>query len=205
MVASGTLAASASAATISVDKPCYVDGSAMIVTGAGFDPGDSIELSGGNVFGTAQVTSTGTFSVTTGAPTLTSSGPGTKTVIVTASDDTTSGATITASTPVMAANLAVTSKPAKVHHLTTKVTFTFSGFVASRHIYGHYLRRKKAIARATFGRAKGPCGTLTQKATLYPGAHPKYQTYTVAFDSSKKYSKKTRPQISGTLSIGTVF
>jgi hypothetical protein len=55
--------------------------------------------------------------------------------------------------------------------------------------------RSKQVARVRFGRAKGPCGVLKVRARFYPGGHPRYDNYTLVFDSSKRYSKKTRPRV----------
>src|SRR6202020_34649 len=100
--------------------------------------------------------------VTTGAPIPFLSLPGSKAVTLTAQDFTAAGTTITATARTQAAQLAVDTKPAQAR-LSKKVTWYFSGFRPGRFIYGHYLR-KKPVATAKFGRAKGPCGVLKVKA-----------------------------------------
>jgi hypothetical protein len=111
---------------------------------------------------------------------------------VTAQDFAAAG-TITATARTQAARLAVDTKPAQAR-LSKKVTWYFSGFRPGRFIYGHYLR-KKPVARAKFGRAKGPCGLLKVKARFYPGGHPRFKSYGLQLDDSKSYSKHASPRI----------
>jgi hypothetical protein len=168
-------AAPASAATLSLDKPCYVSAAskraAMNLLGSGFVPGDmvSISSSDGSVDTTATANASGDIGITTGAPIPFFSLPGSKAVTVTAQDFAAAG-TITATARTQAAPLAVDTKPAQAR-LSKKVTWYFSGFRPGRFIYGHYLR-KKPVARAKFGRAKGPCGVLKVKAGSTPAAIP---------------------------------
>jgi hypothetical protein len=190
-----------------VTKKCYVNvnpsaGAPVTILGSGFGPGDAVDIQGGDLFTTTTASATGTIAATTHGPILATADPATKRFTLTATDEVNPASVAT--TELKVANLAVTTKPAKVKHLTTKVTFLFSGFAPGKHIFAHYVR-KKSLARAEFGKANGDCGVLKEKALLYPGGHPRYRQYTVAFDSTKKYSKHTRPQVSGTLNIGEVF
>lgn len=196
LFAPAALAAQASAATIGVTQPCYVNanpfkGAAVTILGAGFPAGDQIGISGQGVFANAVAGPTGTFAVTTGGPTLTTSGPGTHTYSLLATDETTAG--VNASTSVTMANLSVATNPRQAR-FTKRVTWFFSGFRGGKYIYAHYLRRHQ-VARARFGRAKGPCGVLKVKARLYPGGHPRYKSYKVQIDDSKRYSKHASPRI----------
>ena len=201
------LAATASAATVSADKACYVNtdptrGAPMTITGAGFGAGDSIELSGGTVFATGTADANGGFSITTNAPQLPTFKPTTGSTTLTVTDtNATTGAQATQTVAVTSANLAVSTSPPSVKNIAkTKVTYTFSGFVPGTRIYGYYMR-KKVVATAMFGRAAGPCGTLTQRALLFPGGHPKNDQYKVAFESSSRYVKNIVPRVVGTLNI----
>jgi hypothetical protein len=191
--------ASASAATLSLDKPCYVSAAskraAMNLLGSGFVPGDMVEISSsdGSVATSTTANASGDIGLTTGAPIPFLSLPGSKAVTLTAQDFTAGGTTITATARTQAAPLAVDTKPAQAR-LSKKVTWYFSGFRPGRFIYGHYLR-KKPVARAKFGRAKGPCGVLKVKAKFYPGGHPRFKSYGVQIDDSKGYSKHASPRI----------
>jgi hypothetical protein len=206
LASTGALAAAASAATISLDKACYVNTAsgpaAMTITGAGFTPGDTVAVSGGTTDVSAPVDPTGAFTAPATAPLLSTTGPGTKSTTLSATDLTTDQ-TNAATTTVLSANLAVSTKPSSIRAKDIpkkKITFSFSGFTPGKDIYGYYLR-KKVVAKAKFGKATGPCGTLKHKALLYPGGHPKKDEYDVAFESASHYSKKAFPVVLGKLSI----
>jgi hypothetical protein len=210
LACTGAVAATASAATITVDKPCYVNtvsGPAqMTISGSGFNPGDSVDIEGGTTYASATVNQTGDFvTAATAAPELTTGGPGTLSTTLTATDqDFTTNTTITAQTTVLSANLAVTTKPTTVRVSQIrkkKLTFSFSGFTSGKRVYAYYLRKKKVVAKAKFGKTSGPCGTLKQKAFLFPGSHPDKNGYTVVFESTSRYAAKAFPSVSGNLSF----
>jgi hypothetical protein len=201
------LAAQASAATIAPTKGCYVNvnsaqGAPMTIVGNGFIPGDTVDISGTGVFATTIASPTGTIAVTTPAPILATINPASLNTALTAEDTNfTTGQTITASTVVKSANLAALPTPDSVKNLRKdKVKFTFSGFTPGKNIYGYYIR-KKVVAKSKFGKATGACGQLTKRALLYPGGHPRFEQYTVAFESLSKYSKKANPLVVGKLNI----
>ncbi len=113
----------------------------------------------------------------------------------------TTGKTISRRIVVFSANLAVLTRPLSVVNLRRDaVTFVFSGFTPGKPIYGYYLR-KAVVAKMAFHRAAGPCGTLQQKALLFPGGRPKATHYDVAFESTSRYSKHATPRVTGTLDI----
>ncbi len=202
--AAGALAAQASAAAISVDKPCYVNvdpaqGAPMTITGMGFAPGDTVDVSGSGVLASATVAANGEFTATTQAPILSVTGPGTLSTTLTATDE--GNSALAASTVVRSANLAVSTKPISVRNVRKdKVTFSFSGFTPGKRIYGFYARRR-IVGTIRFGKAAGPCGTLRQRALLFPGGRPHNDRYTVTFESSSGYSKRAFPRVTGQLSI----
>jgi len=197
LFAPAALAAQASAATIGVTAPCYVNanpfkGATITILGAGFPGGDQVAVEGNGVYALAAADpTTGTFAVTTAGPTLATSGPGTHTYSLLATDQTTGG--VNAGTTVTMANLSVATVPSEAK-FTRRVTWSFSGFRPGKYVYAHYLR-KREVARARFGRANGPCGVLKVKARLYPGGHPRYKTYKVQIDDSKRYSQHAAPRI----------
>ncbi len=202
LLAPGGLAAAASAQTLSVDKPCYVNvntktgltPAVMTVTGTGYAAGDSVYInsSDGSVNAQATADAAGNISVQTTAPNPVLNLPGAKTVTLTAQDPTLAGTMLSAATPVTATTLAVLPQPTQAK-LTRKVTWYFSGFAPGKYIYGHYVR-KNQVARARFGRAHGPCGVLKARARFYPGGHPKYGKYKLQFDDSKPYSEQSLPR-----------
>jgi hypothetical protein len=200
--ATGALAAAASAATLTPDKACYVNadpasGAPMTITGAGFTPSSTVQLAGGTTFANAVADAAGNVSFTGKAPTLATISPGSKKTSLTATD----GNGVSAQVTVMSANLSVATKPGSVRNVRkNKVTFSFSGFVPGKRIYGYYIR-KKIVAKAKFGKAQGPCGVLKQKALLYPGGRPSKDQYKVTFESSSRYDKNAFPRVTGTLNI----
>jgi hypothetical protein len=205
LTASGALAAQASAAVVTLDKACYVNTAsgpgAMTITGSGFTANDSIEISGGTTFATATADANGDINVPTQAPALTNPGPGTLSTTLTVTDETIDQTVATVK--ALSTNLAVSTKPGSIparEIKKKKITFSFSGFTPGKEIWGFYLR-KKVVAKAKFGKAAGPCGTLTHKALLYPGGHPTKDQYNVAFESTGRYVKKAFPSVVGKLSI----
>jgi hypothetical protein len=205
--AGGALASQASAAALTPDKPCYVNGgpgdaAPMTITGSGFEPGNTVQLSGGTAFANAVADAAGNVSfANTAAPELSGISPGAKTTTLTATQANPDGTTVTAVVNVMSANLAVATSPSSVRNVRKdKVTFSFSGFVSGKHIYGYYLL-KKVVAKVKFAKAHGPCGLLKQKALLYPGGRPKKDKYKVTFESTSRYTKNAFPRVTGTLNI----
>jgi hypothetical protein len=196
-------AAQASAATISVPEPCVINagssGSQMLAAGAGFTPGDLIELTTnhGSGFGSTTADANGGFQVAMTGPVLSKAGPAVSTFTLIATDQT-DGVT-TATAPFEAANLAVATNPARAKP-NKKVRYTFSGFTSGAEIYAHYLHGRKVAATARFGRASGPCGVLKAKAKLYPGRQ-RYTTYTVQFDDARRYSAKSLPNYVTSLNV----
>jgi hypothetical protein len=121
--------------------------------------------------------------------------------VLTADDESPTMGSITATTAVKSANLAVTVRPLRVTNVRKdKVMFSFSGFTPGKHIYGYYVRQT-VVAKARFGKASGPCGMLRQKALLFPGGRPSKDEYNVTFENSSKFSKNVFPRVTGTLKI----
>jgi hypothetical protein len=203
-LAPGAPAAGAATVTLAANRACYVNtnphkGAPMTITGSGFAPGDPIQITGGTVAVTTSAGATGSFSVTTGAPTLANADPGTVTTKLKVTDTRTSATTTIA---VTSANLAVATIPTTVKDIATdKVTYTFSGFTPGREVHAYYRVRGAVVAATRFGRAAGPCGTLRARALLYPGGHPRRNTYDVTFESSSRFSKTSTPRVDATLSI----
>jgi hypothetical protein len=205
---STALAVQASAATITPDAACYVNldpalGAAMTITGSGFNPSAPVELTAaGSEIGSGTADAAGHVSIATNAPLLSTTGPGSIATTLTATGQPTSGTPATATTVVRSANLSISVKPLSVHNVRKdKVTFRFSGFTPGKRIYGYYGYKKKIVAKATFARAGGPCGTLTQKALLYPGGRPAHDAFKVTFESTSRYDKSAIPRVTGNLSV----
>ncbi|HWC85455.1 MAG TPA: hypothetical protein VG388_02880 [Solirubrobacteraceae bacterium] len=171
----------------------------MAVTGAGFAPGDPIELETtlGNAFGSATADADGNIETLMTAPALATNDLPAESAFTLTATDPLHPLAVTPTTRFLVANLAVEARPANALP-GTRVTWTFSGFTTGAKIYGHYLHGTKVTATATFGRATGPCGVLKVKALVYPG-HEKYGSYKIQIDDSRRYSPRTVPRWLGKL------
>lgn len=212
VAACAALAAPAAAASLSVDAGCYViagkNAPPMSFQGSGYTPGDTILIASadGTVDTNAKADGTGRITGRADAPTPYFATPGAKHIRLTATDQTTTGATITARTTVNVTELgwehgSTPRRPGR-GALTERTNWSFSGFLPGRPIFGHYLYRGRQVALARFGRAKPPCGTLKVRARLYP-AKPHHSSYVIQYDDSRTYSKRTRPRIIGPLELSS--
>jgi hypothetical protein len=197
------------APSIAVSAPCLVNVNPLMppvisVVGTGWTAGDDIDLSGSDdLDGDATVAADGSFATTVEGDDIADGNAGVANVSLTATDEGPSG-TGTATVAFQLANLAVSVNPSEAA-FTKRVTYSFSGFAAGKPIYAHYIHKGKVVARQKFGIATGDCGVLNKKRALqYPGGHPKYDKYTVQFDDSAHYSKKSTPRVLYTLEK-TVF
>lgn len=196
-------AAQAAAATLAVDRPCYVNKptktgihqAPVVVTGTGYVPGDSVTITSGDgsVNQVLQADRQGSIAGTIGAPTPFFKRPGAQVMTLTAADYS-AGGPIQATTLLQVADLAVATVPARAMP-SRKVTWYFSGFLPGHSVYGHYLRHRREVARARFGRATGPCGLLRTRALFFPGGHQRYSSYGLQFDDSRPYRPRSSPRI----------
>jgi hypothetical protein len=203
----------ASGATLSVNAGCYVFATktppTMVVTGAGYTPGDLVSITSnvGFVAASATADAAGNIAASTTAPLPPKVAAGAQAVVLTADDESINGP-ITASAPLSVAYLYVFHGGAKkrpgLRAFREKTSWSFSGFTPGKYIWGHYIIHKRQVARARFGKAKGPCGVLKTRAKLYP-ATPHFRSYPVQVDNSKRYSRHSFPKVSGRLSLTTVL
>jgi hypothetical protein len=209
-----TLGASASAhaaATLFVDKPCYVITKkipSMTITGSGYVPGSQVLVtSTANVDKSTTATATGTIALTVNAPAPHFTTPSVKTFTFTAKDEGTSPV-ISATSPVRVAPLGAlhgaTAKAPGLKALTETTNWSFSGFTPGQTVYAHYTIQGQQVASQAFGTAHGACGTLHARAPLYP-ATPHHASYPVQFDGAKSYSPRTSPKIAGRVSLNASF
>jgi len=195
LLASGALAAQASAAQIALNAGCYLNTTSstakVTIAGRGFFPSSSVDISGG-VFGTVTADAAGNFVTTVRAPNDTIK-PGAKKFTVTASNaDPTTGQTVSALTTghYSLAGLALSDT---VVGFGKRITYYFGGFRPGKQIYGHYLVGRRLTGRKRFGKATGPCGTLKAKATGYPISNAQPDKWTVYYDNVKKFKKNAIP------------
>lgn len=182
------------AASIAVDRACYIEHSSsdapavITITGAGFTPGAAVAISGDGTAVHTVADANGAIHSSLPAAAVTQP-PIVQPFTLTATD----AAGVSASAQIYVTDLAVAAIPA-IAHLHQKVQWSFSGFAPGREIYGHYLHDGRPVATADYGVAAGPCGTLSTRATEYPGADPRYSAYTVQWDQSRHYSPAAQPR-----------
>jgi hypothetical protein len=198
-------AAPAPAATLQVDRPCYLarqpdsapQGQTVGVTGAGFRPGASVAISlDGRLLGTAPASAIGTIATSFPSPAIRGFR---STRTVGASD----GAN-QASAALRVNKLAADFLPAVGNPRTLRVRFYVYGFgpvlsllnrPTSQPVYEHVLAPDGA-RRGTFyvGRTSGPCGMLRtprRRALPFP---PRSGRWTFVFTTQRRYSARALPR-----------
>jgi hypothetical protein len=180
--------ASAPAATLSVDRPCYGAGERVQFTGHGYTPDGSVALSvSGQQLGVGSANSVGEFTAALRAPAIDGKQ---RTDVFTATDQT--DLALTASAPVLLTSLDVSVKP-KDGDPSKPKRIVARGFTNGTTLYAH-VRRGKAKRNVRVGRLRGPCKTLSVKRRLFsPDAQP--GVYKVQFDARRRYSPSTAPQV----------
>jgi hypothetical protein len=190
--------ATTSAATLSVDKPCYGAGERVQFSGSGFTANGSVSLSvSGQQLGLASANPVGELAASLGAPAIDGRQ---RTDVFTATDQT--NLALTASVPVLltSLNVKVTPKdgdPSKQKRIVAR------GFTTGTTLYAH-VRRGKSKRNVRVGRLKGACKTLSVKRKLFPpDAAP--GIYKVQFDAKRKFSANTAPQVGFLVTVFHTF
>jgi hypothetical protein len=177
----------------------------MTITGAGWVPNATVQLSGGGTFANATADASGNVTfVNVPAPLFIKAGAAIKASTLTATATNPDGSPAVQTIHVRSVNLFVGTNPRTVRDVRKdKTTFSFSGFTPGKHIYGYWLRGKKLVAKDKFGKAHGPCGVLKQKAFLYPGGRPKSgaSVFNVTFENTSSYTANAFPRVTGQLDI----
>ena len=201
--ASPAVTAAASAATLHLDRACYVfkqHRPVVSVTGSGYAPGALVDVRSPSGFELSlKASGAGMISGQAGAP-LPPPAAKAKRFTATAIEFGADGSETTVATASSHVAAFAASHGAGKHKapgnraLAEKVKWAFSGFHVHGRIYGHYLRGGRVVATQKFGRAKAPCGTLVVHRRGYPG-DPRHSSYAVQLDTHKKYSKQTNPHL----------
>jgi hypothetical protein len=192
-IAAGALAfpAAASAGTLTTPHVCWEQGQDAVLSGTGFTPSLSLPFSGEQGETSAQTDETGAFTnARVGMPDYNSYKPRNVTIAthdqVTSANDT----SITLMEVKFGSNLPVSGRHAQV------VTWQFAGFPTGATLYVHFRRAfngpQKTVKDIRFGKATGPCGTLTKRAMRVPVKNPKRGgDWFVQVDTHPKYSSNT--------------
>jgi hypothetical protein len=196
-------ASPASAATLTADQGCYIEGFTMGLSGAGFAPAASISLEGDQIALSGPAGADGTFQTPVKAPLLGTTKPATKTFTVTATDPATG---TTASVDVRVAT-AVFSTSTGFKSPRASRTWKFSGLFQrpGKPIYGHFRHGGKTFANYRFGIPQGPCGTLKRKAPGIPARRVPAGQWKVQVDFNRTYDPKATPRLTGSTTVVTTF
>jgi hypothetical protein len=191
-------AAASASPRLRVDRRCYTVGDSVRVGGSGFpaNSGVGLKLSGRD-YGSAVTDGSGRLRASPGiAPaisdpfhrfTLRAQGAG----------------GVAATTHLTITRLSVKITPQQVSTPTQRVTFRARGFDAGKALYVHYITPHGHILKPRrLGHLNGPCGTLTVTAPLIPGGAPPSGRWRLRFDSFRRYTQKTRPQVRITVRVG---
>jgi hypothetical protein len=180
--------AAAPAATLSVDKPCYGPGEQVEFSGGGYTASGPVSLSvSGQQLGVGNANAVGEFAVGIPAPTIDGKE---RTDVFTATDQT--NLALTASTPVKVTSLNVDVTPKNGNPGRTK-KIVARGFTTGKVLYAH-VRRGKQRRNLRIGALEGACKTLTARRQLF-ATDAKSGVYKVQFDTKRKYSARTVPQV----------
>jgi hypothetical protein len=183
--------AAADAATLAPQGACFVSGQPIPLVGTQWVPGRPVSITGG-ASGAATSDAAGNFATSVAAPFVRTIAP--QTVTVTATDPANPTITVAAAFPVIRdvvlSNAPVSGRPRQ------KTTWRFAGFPPGRTIYGHYRVGGRTVKNYRFGRATGPCGTLTVRARRVPVAASRLRTGTwrLQLDNRRTYRRTASPR-----------
>jgi hypothetical protein len=185
--------AQAQSLTIAPPKPCYLAGEQITTTAAGFTPGGFVDFAiDGSALGPLVADAAGTV---TGRLTL-GGMRGVKSHGLSATDRT---------NPALVANVAflgttrqVVVKP-KNAPAGSERRLKGYGFLAGPRVYMH-VRGGGYSADKRIARPSGACGTFVTRKVIVPSSAG-LGRYRVQFDHKKKYSKKTRPRVVGSMRV----
>lgn len=205
--------AGASAATLLLDKGCYIsEGSTretMAVTAAGFTPGAPLTITAnGQSFGNGTVNADGTLKGTLRAPTI---GGNQSNFRLKASDGVN-----TAEAKFVASRLTVDIFPRSGRPSTWRTRFSAYGLVAAqrllqqtvrRTIYAHWIKPGGRIVAGTkrAGVASGLCGkVVTTRQRAFPFG-TQAGTWIVQFDANRTYKRSEKARVRVALKITRFF
>jgi hypothetical protein len=194
LIALVAVPASASAASLKLDRQCYTRNQPVRVSGAGYQPNQvQTILLGTTAMGTLKSDAAGSIVGRFSAPAPSRRVTSVRTYTVTASASPT-GSPVAASTilQVVHTNIGVTPP-----FITPGfVTYRALGFTYSRWLYVHYLQGTRHLQTKRIGALSGPCGSLKTKVRMFLFRPVKPGSYTLVFDNSARYSASYRPNFS---------
>jgi hypothetical protein len=200
MATAGTaaMAATAEAATLGLEaSPCQISGEKVNLLGGGYTPNSYVNVAlDGRSLGDLPTDASGVI-----AGTLTPQGlKGVKTHSLVATD--TANAALTATYSFLGTTRQVTVKP-KHARAGKKLKLNGYGFLKGGKAYIH-VRGHGYSADAKVGKPKGACGTWSARRHVVPSTAAA-GSYSVQFDQKKRFSRKTKPRVRGTMTVTRTF
>jgi hypothetical protein len=192
-------AASAQAATVGFapGKACYLSGEEVTVSGTGYTPMGFVDISiDGRSLGQLQADAAGAVT----SPLRLGGFKGAKTHTVTATDVT--NAALVGTAPFSGTTFQVTVKP-KHARAGKKLKLRGYGFLSGPNAYMH-VRGHGYTSDSRVGKSSGPCGQWSAKRRIVPASAASGK-YKVQFDHKRKFSKKTKPRLRGTMTVTRTF
>lgn len=179
-------------------KACYVSGEQVDVNGTGFTPSSTVNATFAGNSGTFVTDTAGAVEpLRLTFPSV----KGVKLLTMTVTDDT--DPTITASLDFRTTLLHVDVNPTNAK-AGKKLRIKGYGFLGGKKVYMHVRGPHHYKSDAKIARTKAPCGTFKTHRKLVP-ASARPGKYEVRFDAKKKFSKQTKPQFRGTLTVTKTF
>jgi hypothetical protein len=200
-------ATGASAASLALDSPCYVEGSTVRVTGSGFTPNYAVHLSflnGGFAApaGAAPTDSGGAFAGSVQAPQL---DPGVGQINYPLAASETQRDASGADQEQFLAGVRVTTSAFTVRTASSfspsrRIPLEARGFIGGGTLYAHVRRGRRRIRDVRLGTLQPPCGKLLTRTRLFR-RKTRRGPYTVQFDRSRRYSRTAFPRVRRTYDL----
>ena len=196
VVATGAGAGTAHAAAIGISpaKGCYLSGETITLTGNGYTPGSAVQVAiDGTSLGQLAADGAGNIAATIKLGTM----RGAKSHAVTATD--TANAANAASLAFLGTTRTVTVKPENAR-AGRRLQLRGYGFIGIANVFMHVRGPGGYKSDNRIARPQGPCGTFgVRRRIVSPSAD--VGNYRVQFDGRKRFSKKTRPRVRGTMRV----
>ena len=185
----------AEAATLVGDQACYQENEPVNVTGGGFTPNGTVNFSRDNqTFGTLTADAAGNIRGAGAAPRITPTKE--RRFVLEARDAT--DPSIAASINPLATLFGVTVRPRSGNPARTR-RIRARGFTEGKTLYVHVRRRGRG-RNIRLGRLRKPCGTKSVRKRIFRrGART--GTYTVQFDTRRRYRRSTSPKVTYRVTI----
>jgi hypothetical protein len=194
LIALAAVPATASAATLQLNRQCYTKNQPVRVVGSGYQPNHALTLFvNGKAVVSGMSDPSGRLAGHFIAPAPFRRATSVRTYSVTISPAST-GAPVSArgTFQVVHTNIGVTPP-----FITPGfVTYTALGFTYGRSLYVHYLLGTRHLHTKRIGGLAGPCGTLKKKVRMFLFRPVKPGSYTLVFDNSARYSATYLPNFS---------